>query len=243
MLSEKYLANLKKLMKKIIDTQYDKIKEAADKIFESIVRGELIHIFATGHAHLLIEEISYREGGLVPIDPMLDEGILLDGGSKTLLMERLEGLSRSIVYRYDLREGEVLIIPSNSGRNAVPIEMAEEVKKRGIFLINITSKDHSTAVEARHYSGKHVYEFADIVIDNCGPYGDAIVEENGFPCKVGPATTITVSFILDSIILLVQEKLNKIGALEKYTVNPNKGITSESEREKYEPYKFRIRHF
>lgn len=243
MLGKEYLVNLNELMKKIIDTQYNKLEESSEVIFNSILNGNLLHIFGTGHAHLLVEEIIYREGGLVPINPILDEGLMLNGGSKTIFMERLEWFSKNIFYRYDFRKDDIMIIASNSGRNSGPIEMAEMAKKRGLFLIIITSLEHVKAVKSRHYSGKHAHEYADIVIDNCGPYGDAILQVDGFPCAVGPATTITVSFILDSIILLVQEKLNKVGALEKYTINPLKGILSKSEREKYEPYKLRIKHF
>jgi len=44
-----------------------------------------------------------------------------------------------IVSGYDLRPGETLIIVTNSGINAVPIEVALECKKRGLHVSALTN--------------------------------------------------------------------------------------------------------
>ncbi|WP_236911772.1 SIS domain-containing protein [Clostridium sp. Cult1] len=62
-------------------------------------------------------------------------------------------------------EGDIIVIVSNSGRNAVPVEMAMLAKEKGIYVIALTSLKHSQSVESRHESGKRLFELADLVID------------------------------------------------------------------------------
>lgn len=54
----------------------------------------------------------------------------------------------------------------------------------GAKIIVLTNMDYSTKVESRHPSGKKLYEIGDVVIDNCGNYGDAVLEVDGLPQKL-----------------------------------------------------------
>ena len=101
-------------------------------------------------------------------------------------MERLEGYARIILDNCGIRPGDVLLIVSNSGRNAVPVEMALLARERGITAVALTSLAHSGSVPSRHSSGKRLFEVADIVIDNCGVVGDAALQVDGMSTNIGP---------------------------------------------------------
>jgi hypothetical protein len=87
----------------------------------------LIHTFGTGHSHLLAEEIYSRAGGLLPINVvqsaplMLHEDAVASGD-----WERQSGLAAILLEHAAVDPSrDALIIISNSGRNAVPVEAAE----------------------------------------------------------------------------------------------------------------------
>ena len=80
------------------------------------------------------------------------------------------------------------MVVSNSGRNAVPVEMCLEAKNIGAKVIAMTNMRHSSSCESRHSSGKKMYEIADVTIDNCGEIGDASFEIEGLDSKIGPTS-------------------------------------------------------
>ena len=99
------------------------------------------------------EEVFYRAGGLVPVNPILEPSLSLrPSAPKSTWFERLEGYAALIWENEETRPGEVVLIASTSGRNAVPIEMALEAKKRGMFVIALTSvsflKEWSPVIQA-----------------------------------------------------------------------------------------------
>jgi len=143
------------------------MSQVAERITTSLAQGGVLHIFGAGHAHLLAEEISYRAGGLVPVNPILDIGytLMANPPSRTTALERLEGYARTLMEGYDLRPGEVLIVFSQSGINPGPVEVALYGKEKGLTVVAITSLTQSRNQASRHSSGKRVFEIADLVID------------------------------------------------------------------------------
>jgi uncharacterized phosphosugar-binding protein len=99
------------------------------------------------------------------------------------------------------------MVISNSGRNAAPVEMAFEMKKKGIPVIAITSMEHSTSVAPSHMSGKKLMDLADVILDNRAPYGDALVEFADTEAKMGPVSTVTGAAIINSVMILATEKM------------------------------------
>jgi uncharacterized phosphosugar-binding protein len=83
--------------------------------------------------------------------------------------------------------------------------LARLVAERGHKLIAVTSMDHTTKITSRHSSGKRLFELADVVIDNCGAFGDAVLElpaaADGSP--QGPilaTSTVTSSLIAQMMV-------------------------------------------
>jgi uncharacterized phosphosugar-binding protein len=80
-----------------------------------------VHTFGSGHSHLIAEEAFFRAGGLVPVNPVLDDGLMfLRGALESTRAEREPGLARRLFENSGARDGDAAIIISNSGRNAAP---------------------------------------------------------------------------------------------------------------------------
>jgi uncharacterized phosphosugar-binding protein len=213
MLANAYLDNAQRLLGRIQTTQLDSILEAASWITDSLIEGGVFHVFGSGHSHILADEAHSRAGGLVPIQPIDDP---LEGKA-----ERLVGYAAVLLNQYDVREGEVIIIASNSGINALPIEMALEAKKRGLRVIAVTSIAHTMATSSRYASGKKLHQVADLVIDNCGIVGDAAIEVTDFPGRAGATSSIAGVAIINSIVVQVAENLMKKGATPPILISSN----------------------
>ncbi len=106
-----------------------------------------------------------------------------------------------------MKSGDVLILVSVSGRNAVPIELAQLARERGIKVIGVTSREYSEAVSSRHSSGKKMNDFADINLDNKAPKGDAVLEAEGVPQKFTPVSGVTSIALLQALVAATIENL------------------------------------
>ena len=84
---------------------------------------------------------------------------------------------------------------------------------------------HTLAEEPRHPSGKKLYEFGDIVIDNCGPHGDALLKTEGV-AKVCSVSSICNNCIAQSMAARVIELLKEDG-YEVPVLNGNREHTQK----------------
>ena len=161
--------------------------------------------------------------------------------SKSEFLERLEGFAPHILNYHGVSREDVLIIISNSGRNAVPVDMAIEAQSRGIPVVAVTSMAYSREVSSRHTNGKKLYEVADIVIDNCTPYGDAVVNLPGLAQPVGPLSTVAGAALLHAVMVGVAERLaGKMSPVPVFWSGNLDGVT-EKNYEMMAPYRARVR--
>ena len=200
-----YFDNLESLLARVRSTQAEAMEQAARRIADSLKAGGMIYTFGTGHGHLLALEVFYRAGGMARICPIMDEKLMLHvSAAGSTLEERREDWVEKLLARYPIKAGDVLISISNSGRNAVPVLLALEARKRGAFVIALTSMNHSSAVSSRNSLGLRLFEAADLVLDNCGVLGDAAVRfEDG--AQVGPTSTAAGAAILQAVVCRVKE--------------------------------------
>lgn len=103
-------------------------------------------------------------------------------------VERDPALAQRILDLADPHPEDVFVIASNSGGNGSVVELAQLAAGRGHRVIAVTSLDHTRQIESRHPSGRRLFEIADVVIDNCGAFGDAAL-----PLPGGGAITATSS--------------------------------------------------
>ncbi|WP_273888901.1 SIS domain-containing protein [Rubrobacter naiadicus] len=207
---ETYLSRVRRAHQEI-ERERPNLVQAARLLADSL-EGEpdrVIHVFGTGHSHLLVEEAFWRAGGLVPVNPILDPNLTAFGGSRASALERLEGYAEVLLSGEEVREGEAMVIFSNSGINAVPVEMALGARERGLVIVAITSLAHSRSVESRHPSGRKLFELADATIDTHVPPGDAAVELSGVlgdgadGLRAGPISTVVGAALLNALVVEV----------------------------------------
>ncbi len=207
-------------------TQLPQIKRAGELLAEAVMKGGVIQVFGTGHSRAFGMEMAGRAGGLVPANAILEDVLFFNGiypveERKNPYLEREPQIAHQILAQYDIRPEDIFIIVSNSGRNGSTVEMAAEVKRRGHKLIVVTSMAHTTSVTSRHPSGKLLYEFADVVIDNCGPLGDAVLEVEGQPVKVCAVSSITGALIAQGLTAEVVGRLVAAGQTPPVFISAN----------------------
>jgi uncharacterized phosphosugar-binding protein len=239
---DRYYELLMKQMERVKETQWEKIELAGRWLGESLAKDGWLYAFGTGHSHLLAEEIFYRAGGLARATPMLDSALMLhEKAIEATYKEREAGYGIEFLNSYPVQAGDVLMVASNSGRNAVPIDLALEGKRRGLRVIAITNLEQSRAWPSRHSSGKLLADAAELTIDNCGVNGDACLELEGLPGKVGPTTTSTGALIVNAIIVEGIEQAMKLGKAAEIYISSNTFGDDHNEK-LLQKYKNKIRH-
>ena len=200
-----YLPKICKMLEDIEREELKSIEQAAQAAYQSIINGGLLHVFSTGHSHMIVEELFYRCGGLIPINPILSNDLMLHEKAITAtLLERMPGKAEEVLGKANLRKGDTIIISSNSGINNVPVEAAVYAKAQGVTVVSITSKKVSEELEPRHPEGKKLYQVSDIVIDNHAPKGDGLLEIPLNGQLTGGASTFGSLFIGQRIILKIE---------------------------------------
>lgn len=196
-----YLDNSIELLKRIGETQSDVIDKAVRMMFDCFLKGGSLYVFGASHAGIVAEEMFYRAGGLMIINPIFNPTLMLNTRPVTITseMERLEGFGGVILDESPIKSGDVLIIHSVSGRNGVTIDMALKARAKDIGIIVITNMEYTRRVPSRHSSGKLLYELGDIVIDNCGAYGDASIKVGDDGVVAGPTSTFSGAVIANML--------------------------------------------
>lgn len=109
--------------------------------------------------------------------------------------------------QYGLKENDIILISSNSGRNSMPIELAIKCKELGMSVIAFTNLKHSKSVTSRHPSKQKLYEVCDYVIDNCGEIGDAMMQIEGTKGKMGSSSSIVGMYMAQLLSMLLTQNL------------------------------------
>ena len=216
------------------------IKELAVKFAENIENDKVIHTFGTGHSHMLGIELFARAGGLGNVDAMLDPDVLTSfGAQRSGAIEKTSGVSDVIYDSYNIQPGDIMIITSNSGRNAMPIEMAMRCQKEGVYVIALTNVEQSKNQTSRHPSGKRLFECADCVIDSCVPTADATLDLDGI--KTGPASSIVTMFLVNTIVSEAIKIVLSHG--KRPYVFQSQNVDGFDNDAIYNHYKGRVKHF
>ncbi|HAB18015.1 MAG TPA: SIS domain-containing protein [Verrucomicrobiota bacterium] len=226
-----YVSTIRDQFNQISHRQRLALEMAGDWVAEALARRRFLFVFGTGHSHMLAEELFYRAGGLARVIPILDEALMLHRSAVgSTAMERQEGYAAQVLERYSLTGGDVLIVASNSGRNAVPIELAQAARARGARVIAVTSLAQCRARASRHSSGLKLIDVADLVLDNLGVDGDAGLVVPGVTARVGPTSSLTGVFIMNLIVVSAIDRAVARGFVPEIFVSSNADGDAHNQR-------------
>ena len=215
--SLRFKEEIEVLLDHLYDSQADNMEALAVAMKDCIKAGGVVHVFGSGHSVGLGIDIKNRVGSLVPIHIMEMADFVTKGGvsveeflDKKNIFERKPNVANKLYELYDIKPQDIFIVISNSGINGIVIDIANLAKNNGHKVIIITSMKHTLAEAPRHPSGKKLYEFGDIVIDNCGPHGDALIETDGV-AKVCSVSSICNNCIAQAVAARTIELLKEEG--------------------------------
>jgi uncharacterized phosphosugar-binding protein len=236
-LAQRFYDTSCRLQSDVFENNKPTLRAAGRRIADSIAADGVLHSFGSGHSQILAAEIERRAGGLVPVSSIHDPA---DGWP-----EQIPGygarLFQRYAYQYAVRPGDVVLVISNSGRNASPIEVAMEAKATGLDVVVLTSLEMSKATTSRHPSGKRLYELGDFVLDNGGLPGDAAIDAPGFAHKVGPTSTMSGALLLNLLAMEIIENLIAAGVTPPTYVSQNADGGAEHNEAFARKYRHRIR--
>ena len=206
---QRYFTRINEIMTEVFDIEAEKMEAAAQILAKANEDGKSIFGFGCNHAGLITLELFYRTGGMVTVNPIRAPGMMLELSPPTMTseMERIPGYGKIILNNEPCQRGDVLIIHSVSGRNAVTIDMAECAREKGMTVIVVTNMNTATSVTSRHPSGKMLHDFASVLIDNHGDHGDATIQLDGFGQKLASSSTVIGAAILNAVTARASEIL------------------------------------
>src|SRR5881396_143115 len=149
--SADYLHHCRQLLA-TVESQQPAIEQAADWFAATILAGRMVHLFGSGHSRILVEEMWPRYGSFPGFNPIVELSLSFhnlvvgaNGQRQAMFLENVSGLAERILRNFDLAPKDSALVVSSSGCNRVPIEMAEQFKRRGVRVVAIVSRDHSEA--------------------------------------------------------------------------------------------------
>ncbi|HZQ09504.1 MAG TPA: SIS domain-containing protein [Anaerolineae bacterium] len=205
--SAQYVDAITNIIRTIHDGEEANVLAAARVLADQIAQGNLIHVIGTGgHSMIGAEEMFFRAGGLVPINPIFEPGLTLAMGAfHSTAVERTPNLMPGVLKLYGLKPGGAIIIVNAYGINSATIDTALEAKRLGLTVIGVTGQETADTLApnhpSRHPSGKNLYQIADIFINTHVPVGDAVLELAGVPQKVASISTFANAFVVEWLVI------------------------------------------
>ena len=214
---QEYFDKAVEYLGRIKEEERERIETVAQLLANHIEKDKLIYIWGPGgHSNMNAMEVFFRAGGLMHINAILDEGTMLSSGAmRSMAIERTPGYGKVVVEDNQIGEGDILIIANAYGINSACLDSVMTAKERGATTIAVTSVGHASNIPqghpARHPSGKNLYEEADYYIDTKVPVGDAVIELDGVPQKMGAVSTLCNAYTLNCLMMRAAQILGERG--------------------------------
>lgn len=202
-----YLADVQGRLASVEAKQADNLRRAGEMIADACEQDRLVHVYGGGgHTCLMVYEMFFRAGGLANVNPILGHDISpMCQALKYLEVERTTGYANCLIRYYGVGEGDLIIIFHNIGMNPTTIDAADEAKKRGAKIIAVSSSDWPAKLpldhHIRHPNKKHLFDYADLKIDDENPFGDAAFHVDDYDVAVGPTSTMVDAFIAHRMVM------------------------------------------
>lgn len=212
-----YLARSRALVD-AVERQLPAIAQAADWFAATILAGRMVHVFGSGHSRIMVEEMWPRYGSFPGFNPIVELSLSFhnlvvgaNGQRQAMFLENVSGLAARILRNFDLSPQDSALVISSGGCNVVPIEMAEEFRRRGVRVVAIISRAHSEASTSQRADGRKLQDFAELVLDTGAPVGDAMVRVPGLDTPVAPGSTVGGCLLVNAIKAEVAARLTAAG--------------------------------
>lgn len=180
MLLDRYQQAVFDLLAKVRATQRENIIKAGQLVAHSVEHGGRIYLNGICHS--------------------IEMDVLNRGGGPVFYQHFEQG-------KTELKKGDVLFVSSVSGRTLSVVNLAYDSVEAGITVIAFTSMEYARAVEPVHPSGKKLYEFATLTLDNCAPAAEAMLDVEGVEAKFAAASGTASDFILWSLTSVAVETM------------------------------------
>ncbi|MGP3984335.1 SIS domain-containing protein [Streptomyces sp. KR80] len=191
------------LLRRVRDAEAENITTAGTMIADTVANGGRLFTFGAGHSALPAQDVVYRAGGLALMNLLAVPGVVgIDVIPATLssALERVDGLATAVLDTSPVRAGDMLVIISLSGRNALPVEMAMHAKSLGLKVIGVTSVAYADGTQSRHVSGTFMKDHCDLVLDSKIAVGDAELTAEGIDAPFAPASTVVTSAVMQAVM-------------------------------------------
>jgi uncharacterized phosphosugar-binding protein len=194
------------------------IQAAADLFAGTVLRGQMVHLFGSGHSRIAVEEMWPRYGSFPGFNPIVELSLTFHNGvvgangqRQAMFLENVPGFAARILRNFVLREGDAALVVSSSGCNVVPVEIAEGFQRAGVKVVALVSVAHAAATAAKRADGKKLSDFADLVLDTGAPAGDAMVAIPGLDTPVAPGSTVGACAVVNALKAEIALRLTEAG--------------------------------
>ena len=206
---------------KIIETvrgQSKQIKKAADWFAESILNERMVHLFGSGHSRIMVEEMWPRYGSFPGFNPIVELSLSFhnlvtgaNGQRQAMYLENVSGFADRILRNFDITDEDCALVISSGGTSLVTIEIAELFQQKGVKVVAMITREHSSAGTSKREDGKKLGDFADMILDTGAPVGDAMVTIPGLETPVAPGSTVGGVLLINTIKAEVAKRLTEAG--------------------------------
>jgi uncharacterized phosphosugar-binding protein len=220
--------HITRLLDEALESNGPVLDEVAAAMAVAIGSGRDVYAFGAGHSISLVMEMHHRAGGLKVVRPIWNDKLTsrsdIDAAGR---LESTSGYYRELTGNLDWGPGDLCWVISNSGRNALVVELAQEAKRHGVAVIALTSVGHSTAVPPVPGLPR-LLEIADYVLDNAGRYGDASLGIPGLDEPMAPTSTVVGAALIHAAWAGTAERLIAAGHVPEVWGSANRGPAAAS---------------
>ncbi|MGW2513403.1 SIS domain-containing protein [Streptomyces scopuliridis] len=202
------------LLQRVRDEESANVAAAGTAIADTVAAGGRLFAFGAGHSSLAAQDVVYRAGGFAVMNLLTVPGVVgVDVMPATLgsALERVDGLAGAVLDSSPARAGDLLVIISLSGRNALPVEMAMKARALGLTVIGVTSVAYATETTSRNLTGTYLKDHCDIVLDSKIAVGDAELTADGIEAPFAPASTVVTSALMQAMMATAAGELVERG--------------------------------